>query len=44
MLECQEIFLIEEVGIVTITKDQLPHLACYAVGPLIRCHQERSKP
>jgi hypothetical protein len=39
----QEPFPIEEVGIIAITKDQLPHLACCVVGLLIGCHQERSK-
>jgi hypothetical protein len=43
MQQCQKPFLIEEVGIIAITKDQLSHLARNAVGTLIGCHQERSK-
>lgn len=43
MQQCQKPFLIEEVGIIAITKDQLSHLACCGVGPLIGGHQERSK-
>jgi hypothetical protein len=38
-----EAFLIEEVGAIAITGDQLLHLTCRAVGPLISCHQERSQ-
>jgi hypothetical protein len=43
MEQRQKPFLIEEVGIIAITKDQWSHLACSAVGALIGCHQERSK-
>jgi hypothetical protein len=43
MQQCQKPFLIEEAGIIAITKDQLSHLACYPVGLLIGCNQERSK-
>jgi hypothetical protein len=38
-----EAFLIEEVGAIAITEDQLLHLTCRAVRPLIGCHQERSQ-